>query len=265
MATGTAGLTLLSLGTNDTVAFLSALNIFLYAGVYTPLKRVSVVNTWAGALVGGIPPLMGWAAAAGQVATPGHDSWRDLLFAPEAAGGWLLAALLFAWQFPHFNAIAHSIRDEYKNAGYKMMSWTNPTRAARVALRYSVAMFPICFGLYWVGVVNEGFLVISTACNAWMTREAWRFWKQGGAGGSARGLFWASVWQLPLVLVGALVCKTGLWEGFFQDHVNEAETKLAELDGALEEPAGNANPSSKNEKHVIANVNLAMMGFKRPS
>lgn len=269
LVTGSTGLMLLSLGTNDTVAFLSALNIFLYAGVYTPLKRTSVLNTWVGAVVGAIPPLMGWAAAAGQAATFEHDSWRDLLFSQNSLGGWLLATLLFAWQFPHFNALAHSVRDDYKRAGFRMMAWTNPALAGRVALRYSLAMFPICFSLYWVGIVNEGFLVLSTACNAWMTREAWRFWKRGGAGGSARGLFWASVWQLPLVLVGALVCKKGLWDGFFSreqvspdeegvDAGNPESTESAERTGGTMIP-------SRDEKHIIADVNLAMLGFKRPS
>ena len=267
LTTGTMGLSLLALGTNETVAFLSALNIFLYAGVYTPLKRISVLNTWAGALVGAIPPLMGWAAAAGQAATPGHDSWRDLLFAPESLGGWLLAGLLFAWQFPHFNAISHSIRDEYKNAGFKMMSSTNPARAGRVALRYSVAMFPLCFGLYWAGIVNGGFLVISSACNVWMTREAWNFWRKGGAGGSARGLFWASVWQLPLVLVGALVCKTGLWDGFLGTTSPIHDVTDSDIFAAVSETNGTAEtiPPASNKHPTVGNINLAMMGFKRPS
>lgn len=217
-AAGTAltGLTALYFGTNPTVAGLSALNIGLYAFVYTPLKRISVVNTWVGAIVGGIPPLMGWVAAAGQTATTGHDTWRDLLFGPDSAAGWLMAAILFAWQFPHFNALSHTIRDEYKNAGYRMMAWTNPARNSRVALRYSILMFPICFGLWWTGIVNDGFLVGSTLVNGWMAKEAYQFWKLQGAKGSARGLFWASVWHLPLLMVGSLVAKKGIWDGVWR-------------------------------------------------
>jgi protoheme IX farnesyltransferase len=219
---GASGLTLLYLGTNPTVAGLSALNIFLYAGVYTPMKRVSALNTWAGAVVGGIPPLMGWAAAAGQVATSEHHSWKDLLLTEDAIGGWLLAALLFAWQFPHFNSLSHGIKDDYRNAGHKMLCWTNPARNGRVALRYSLMLFPVCAGLWWAGIVDSSFLAISTVCNVWVTREAVKFWRKGGAGGSARGLFWASVWHLPLVLVGALVCKKGIWEGVWEDGVASA-------------------------------------------
>lgn len=213
IGTCAAGVSALYFGTNPTVAGLAAFNIFLYAGVYTPMKRISVINTWVGALVGGIPPLMGWTAAAGKIATTGHDTWQDLLFGPDSLGGWCMAAILFAWQFPHFNSLSHTIREEYRNAGYKMMAWTNPARNGRVALRYSILMFPICAGLWWAGIVNDGFLVGGTMVNAWLAKEAYRFWKLEGTKGTARGLFWASVWHLPLLMVGTLVFKKGIWDG----------------------------------------------------
>lgn len=223
IGTATAGLTALYFGTNPTVAGLSAANIILYGFIYTPLKRISVINTWIGAVVGGIPPLMGWAAAAGQTAITGHDTWKDLLFGPGSAGGWLLAGLLFAWQFPHFNALSHLIRDEYKNAGYKMLAWTNPARNGRVALRYSLLMFPLCAGLWWAGVVDKGFLIGGVLINSWLTREAYRFWKLEGAKGTARGLFWASVWHLPLLMVGTLAAKKGIWDGVWSRAMGYAE------------------------------------------
>jgi len=216
ISTGATGVALLYIGANPTVAALSAFNIFLYAFVYTPLKRLHVINTWVGAIVGGIPPLMGWVAAAGQTAVTGHDTWHDMLLSENSIGGWLLASLLFAWQFPHFNSLSHTIREEYKAAGYKMMAWVNPARSARVALRYSILMFPISFGLWWVGIVNNGFLVGSTLANGWLVQEAYRFWKHQGSKGTARGLFWASVWQLPILMVGALVTKKGVWEGVWR-------------------------------------------------
>ncbi|KAF2755051.1 mitochondria protoheme IX farnesyltransferase [Pseudovirgaria hyperparasitica] len=209
LVTGTLGTAALYYGVNPTVAFLGALNIALYAGVYTPFKRIHVVNTWVGALVGGIPPLMGWAAAAGQCATE-DGGWQELLFGENSAGGWLLAGLLYCWQFPHFNSLSWTIREEYRNAGYKMLAWVNPAMNARVALRYSVLMFPICVGLCVVGVTDWSFAITSTAINGWMFYEAVRFWKFEGQKGSARGLFWASVWHLPIVLVLAMVQKQGL-------------------------------------------------------
>lgn len=217
IGTAAVGLGLLYIGTNPTTTALSGANIILYAFIYTPLKRISVINTWVGAVVGGIPPLMGWVAAAGQTATTGHDTWRDMLFSEYSIGGWLLGGILFAWQFPHFNALSHSIRDEYKAAGYRMLAWVNPAMNARVSLRYSVLMFPISIGLWWIGVVGNGFLVGSTVANGWLVREAYRFWQHQGAQGTARGLFWASIWQLPILLVGGLVTKKGLWDGVWRN------------------------------------------------
>lgn len=208
---GAAGVGALYYGVNPTVSFLGGLNILLYAGIYTPLKRVSILNTWVGALVGGIPPLMGWAAAAGQSAS--HDgSWRELLLGEQNIGGWLLAALLLAWQFPHFMSLSWSIREEYKNAGYRMLCWVDPSRNGRVALRYSLLFFPICFALSYYGVTEWSFAALSTPVNIWLVKEAVRFWRLEGAKGSARGLFWASVWHLPVVMILAMVEKKGLWQ-----------------------------------------------------
>ena len=216
---GTGGLWF---GVNPTVAFLGLLNIVLYAGVYTPMKRVSPINTWIGALVGGIPPLMGWAAAAGQSAT-GSGDWQELLLGQENIGGWLLAGLLFAWQFPHFNALSWPIREEYKNAGYRMLVWTNSKMNGRVALRYSLLLVPLCFGLTYYGITDRGFLVTSSVVNAWVIREAWKFWRKEGHRGSARGLFWATVWHLPVVMVLAMAHKKGLWEGIWRRMMGEEE------------------------------------------
>lgn len=251
-AAAAAGVAALWAGVNPTVAGLGAANIVLYAGVYTPLKRVSWLNTWVGAVVGGIPPLMGWAAAAGESAT-GDGGWRELLFSfpsagewawgsalwggggddeaaggsagtnttPSSAGGWLLAGVLFAWQFPHFMALSWGVREEYKAAGLKMLAWVNPARNARVALRYSLAFFPLCVGLCAAGVTEWSFAVTSLPVNYWLTREAVRFWRLQGQAGSARGLFWASVWHLPVVMVLALVQKKGMWGRVWRSIVGE--------------------------------------------
>jgi len=217
--TGALGVGSLYVGVNATVAALGGINIVLYAGVYTPLKRISVVNTWVGAIVGGIPPLMGWAAAAGNV--QGVDStWVSTLSHP---GGWLLAGLLFAWQFPHFNSLSWGIKDEYRRVGYQMMVWKYPALNARVALRYSLLLFPICFGLWATGVTDVGFLVDSSAVNGWLVREAWRFYRKGGEGSNAKRLFWASVWHLPVVMGLAMVHKAGLWRGIWEGIVGRAE------------------------------------------
>lgn len=219
-------------GVNPTTAILGVGNIGLYAFVYTPLKRVHPVNTWIGALVGAIPPLMGWCAAASQYSVT-NGSWNDpmtiseemkeLLFTKQAIGGWLIAALLFAWQFPHFFALSHKVRQEYADAGYKMLTSSNTAMAARVSLRYSVAMFPICAGLSYYHVTDPSFVITSSIINGWMVREALRFWRYNAENGSARALFWASVWQLPIVLVLAMLQKKGLWERLWGGMIGEPE------------------------------------------
>jgi len=219
-----SGTAALYLGVNPTVAFLGALNIALYAGAYTPLKRLSAVNTWVGAVVGGIPPLMGWAAAAGESATA-DGTWRELLFAADgsSAGGWLFAGLLFAWQFPHFMPLSWGIREEYKAAGLRMLAWVNPARNARVALRYSLVFIPLCVGLCAVGVTEWTFAVTSMPVNLWLVREAVKFYRHEGYKGSAKSLFWASVWHLPVVMVLALAQKKGMWQRVWRSVVGAPE------------------------------------------
>jgi len=227
VACGISGVGALYYGVNPTTAFLGAANIVLYAGVYTPMKRMSVLNTWVGAIVGGIPPLMGWTAAASQYA---HDgTWEELLFGEGSAGGWLCAGLLFAWQFPHFNSLSWSIREEYKSAGYRMLAWVNPAQNGRVALRYAILMFPVCIGLSYCGVTDWSFVVTSSAINGWMALKAWQFYKLQGQKGSARGLFWASVWHLPIVMVLAMAQKKGLGERLYRSVVGYGDVDEEDL------------------------------------
>lgn len=209
---GAMGVGGLYFGVNPTVSFLGLANIVLYAGVYTPLKAATAFNTWVGAVVGGIPPLMGWAAAAGEAATK-DGTWRELLFASDGSsiGGWLLSGLLFAWQFPHFMGLSWQIREEYKQAGLRMLAWTNPARNARVALRYSLVFIPICVSLCAAEVTDWSFALTSLPINLWLVRSAVHFWRHQGHKGSARSLFWASVWHLPAVMILALLHKKGMW------------------------------------------------------
>ncbi|PSK37034.1 protoheme IX farnesyltransferase, mitochondrial [Candidozyma pseudohaemuli] len=113
--TGSIGSAILYFGVNPVVAALGLSNIVLYGWCYTSLKRKSILNTWVGAIVGAIPPLMGWAASSSLL----HP------------GAWCLASLLYAWQFPHFNALSHNIAAQYKQAGYIMTAAENPRLNAR--------------------------------------------------------------------------------------------------------------------------------------
>lgn len=110
IVTSAVGATTLALGVNELTALLGLSNLILYTSVYTPMKRISILNTWVGSIVGAIPPLMGWAACAGTL----------------GPGAWIMAGLLYAWQFPHFNALSWNLRPDYSRAGYRMMAVTNP-------------------------------------------------------------------------------------------------------------------------------------------
>jgi protoheme IX farnesyltransferase len=210
LATGVSGVSLLLTQVNSLTASLGLLNIILYAFVYTPLKRLTIANTWMGAVVGGIPPLMGWAACTGSL---------NPLNQP---GAWALAGLLFAWQFPHFNSIAWTLRRDYARAGYRMMSVVNPDMNGRVGFRYSLLCFPICAAFSWLGVTSPAFAVLSCIPNGAMAWSSWRFWRSKGGRESdaeAKRLFWASIVHLPVVLALMMVCKTGLWDtvtGWFE-------------------------------------------------
>uniref|UniRef100_A0A0B7JS26 Protoheme IX farnesyltransferase, mitochondrial n=1 Tax=Bionectria ochroleuca TaxID=29856 RepID=A0A0B7JS26_BIOOC len=191
---GAIGVGSLYFGVNPIVSALGFANIILYAGIYTPMKRMSALNTDGSSI-----------------------------------GGWLMAGILFAWQFPHFMALSWPIREEYKAAGLRMLAWTNPARNGRVALRYSFIYIPLCLGLCAANVTNWGFAVTSLPINLWLCREAVNFWKKQGHGGSARALFWASVWHLPGVMILALLHKKGMWTRAWRSVMGE------EADGEWEE------------------------------
>uniref|UniRef100_A0A1D1ZBT9 Heme O synthase n=1 Tax=Anthurium amnicola TaxID=1678845 RepID=A0A1D1ZBT9_9ARAE len=99
---GVAGIFLLASKANSLAAGLAAFNLALYAFVYTPLKQMHPVNTWIGALVGAIPPLLGWAAATGEVSHKGI----------------ILSAALYFWQIPHFMALGYLCRGDYIAGGW---------------------------------------------------------------------------------------------------------------------------------------------------
>lgn len=195
---GTTGVGTLAL-LNPLTAILGAANIYLYAFVYTPMKRRHIANTWIGAVVGALPPLMGWAACTGTL---------NLLTDTPA---WCLAALLFAWQFPHFNSLSHNLSSEYARGGYRMMSVTNPSLNRRTSLRYALALLPICsVALPLSGAVSPwAYAILSLPPNCLLVAAAFQFWRQGTEK-SARWCFWVSLIHLPAVMVLAMMTKKSL-------------------------------------------------------
>uniref|UniRef100_UPI003AACF267 protoheme IX farnesyltransferase, mitochondrial isoform X2 n=1 Tax=Centroberyx gerrardi TaxID=166262 RepID=UPI003AACF267 len=192
LACGVPGIALLTLVVNPLTGFLGALNILLYTCCYTPLKRLSITNTWVGAVVGAIPPVMGWTAATGAL----------------DPGALLLGGFLYSWQFPHFNALSWNLREDYSRGGYRMMSVTHPGMCKRVALRHSVGLIGLSALGPVLDVTTWTFPMVSLPINLYISYLAFRFYRKGDRS-SARKLFFCSLWHLPMLLLLALTCKKG--------------------------------------------------------
>ena len=123
------GTVILVVKTNLLTGFLSLLTAFMYVLIYTPMKRVTWLNTSLGSIPGALPPIGGWAAATNSI-----DS-----------GAWILFAILYLWQHPHFFAIAWMCKDDYEKAGFKMLPVIEPdgNRTIRQILWHLSLLFPI--------------------------------------------------------------------------------------------------------------------------
>ena len=180
-----AGLIYLAFAVNLLTSLLGAVTLVTYVFVYTPLKRVTWLNTTVGAIPGALPPLMGWTAATGEL----------------AGAGWALFAILFFWQIPHFLAIAWMYRDEYARAGFVMLPGVDPTgeRTAHQAVSHAIGLLivslcPVLFrvagAIYFVGALLIGLIFLAAA---------FAFARQLNVP-RARQLFFASIIYLPLLL-----------------------------------------------------------------
>jgi len=187
------GVLLLVWTANLLTGFLVLLAAFLYVLVYTPLKRITWLNTTFGAIPGAIPPMAGWAAATGHV----------------GVGAWALFAILFAWQHPHFFAIAWIFRDDYRAAGFKMLPAIEQSgvRTVRFTIGFSmillaVSLVPTLIGMagwvYFFGTLLLGLLMLVATLTFARDRNAV----------TARGLLRASIVYLPLLL-GFIILDAG--------------------------------------------------------
>lgn len=225
IVTGIAGPTILWTMVNPTTAILGVSTIALYAGVYTWMKRKSVANLWVGAVVGAMPPLMGWTACGGQLIpsasypvhiflpsflTSAPNYPVDLSLIDNPLAPFALFMLLYSWQFAHFNPLSYIVRGAYAQAGYQMLSVLSPAKNALVGLRHAVLLVPICSVLMPIsGLTTWTFAVTTLLPNAICVHAAWRFWRKGGEK-NARVAFRHCLWYLPVVLVLAMVHKQGM-------------------------------------------------------
>ncbi len=142
------GLVYLLLVVNFVAGLVSLATTLLYLGAYTPMKRVSVANVFIGAIPGALPPVGGWAAAAG------HLGSLDM---------WLLFGIVFFWQIPHVMAIAWVCKDDYKNAGFVMLPKNDDrgNKAVFLIIGCLLALLPVCWGLFASGM--SGWIYLSGA------------------------------------------------------------------------------------------------------
>ena len=187
---GYAGCSALAFGTTMLACALAAANILLYVLLYTPLKPRTTFNTLVGAVTGAIPPVIGWTAVTGTM----------------APGAWALFALLFAWQIPHFLALAWLYRADYEAGGFVMLPVRDPsgTATAQAALLSSLALVPVGLLAVLTGVAGaRWYAPVALVAGLWISWLALGFLRER-SDARARRLFLASLAYLPIVL-GAMV------------------------------------------------------------
>jgi len=187
---GALGLVELTYFVNGLTALLAALTLVIYVFLYTPLKRVSEINTLVGTIPGALPPLLGATAALGHFGVV----------------GWTLFALLALWQLPHFYAIAWLYQDDYRAAGLRMVSTNDPTgtRTGIHAVVSALILLPVSLLPAWIGHSGIFYAVVAGVLSLVFIAAALRFAQQRDRT-RARVLFFTSIIYLPLVLTALAV------------------------------------------------------------
>lgn len=196
--TGIAGVFILGYFFNWLTAGLAAFSLFLYAFIYTPLKKVNSIAVLMGAVPGALPCLIGWAAGDNNL----------------SIGGWILFAFQFFWQFPHFWAIAWVAHKDYSSVGFKLLpADEGPTKfTALQTIMYSLLMIPVTLAPYYTGmcsyddVQGKISLGIITLANLFMIGRCVKLYRKMDVG-SARKVMFGSYMYLPVVMLALLLSK----------------------------------------------------------
>ncbi|KMS98204.1 hypothetical protein BVRB_4g094680 [Beta vulgaris subsp. vulgaris] len=248
---GLAGTGLLAYQANALAAGLAASNLLLYAFVYTPMKQLHPVNTWVGAVVGAIPPLLGWAAASGGV----------------SLNGMILPAALYFWQIPHFMALAYLCRDDYAAGGYKMISLTDISgrKTALVALRNCLYLIPVGYLAYQWGLTSGWFCLESSLLTLAIGGTAMSFYLNRSTK-NARRMFLASLVYLPVFMSGLMFHRLhDNWQNYMQDDSTTAtvsssrsmqESEYTESEKPFKNPA-----TGKQVRSPVAYASVAPFPF----
>ena len=182
-----SGIVYLQIFVNPLSSFVAAIGLGIYLGLYTPLKRVTPLCTFVGAISGATPPLIGWAAASGSLRGP---------------GAWILYTILFLWQFPHFMAIAWMYREDYDRAGYKILPRCKGRhRFAALQSVFPAVLLVLCSLIpTMIGIAGSiylvGALLLGIGFDWYAIRLAFR-----RTNSAARRLLFASIIYLPSVLL----------------------------------------------------------------
>ena len=177
---------------NFSSALLSAFSLFLYAFIYTPLKKINSIAVLVGAFPGALPCLIGYVA--------GNDDF--------AYAGWALFLIQFLWQFPHFWAIAWVSHTDYSRVGFKLLpAKEGPTRfTALQSIMYAVLMIPVGFIPYYLNLTGQVSMWILLVANIFMVVQCVRLYQNMGVPAARRVMF-SSYIYLPIVYLALLADK----------------------------------------------------------
>jgi protoheme IX farnesyltransferase len=195
---GAVGVWILGNWFNWSAALLAAFSLFLYAFIYTPLKKVNSIAVLMGAVPGALPCLIGWVA--------GQDEF--------SLGGWILFAFQFFWQFPHFWAIAWVAHQDYTAVGFRLLpSREGPTRfTAMQTIAYSLLLVPVTLLPFFTGMSTtdnlQGLIAIGMVilANVFMIGRCINLYRTMEVKAARRVMF-GSYLYLPLVLFALLLSK----------------------------------------------------------
>ena len=194
-ALSVAGFAELSLGVNLLSGLIGAFTLGSYLFIYTPMKQRTWWSTTVGALPGAMPPMIGYAAAAGAIT---RESW-------------VLFAILFLWQFPHFYSIAWMYRDDYARAGIRMLPVVEPDgrSTARQIVLYGLALIPVSLAPAFLGMSGRIYLAGALLLGLWFLYSGVRVALERTLG-RARQVLITSVLYLPLIYGLMLLDRPGL-------------------------------------------------------
>lgn len=208
---GAIGIIIMWYWFNFASAIISLFSLFLYAFIYTPLKRVNSVSVLVGAFPGALPCLIGWVAGTGLISP--FATFQGTLATGETHtffnyGGYILFAIQFLWQFPHFWAIAWVAHKDYQKAGFKLLpSEEGPTKfTAMQTVIYSMLMVPVGMLPYYFDISGILAFWILLLCNFWMVYVSINLVIKMNVA-AARKVMFSSYFYLMIVFLALLLDK----------------------------------------------------------